>query len=385
MFIRKVLLFIALMLVLSAPVYAESYMLEDVEDVSEQTSVPKDAYTVSMSSSGNKLTIEGSARYDYLFGGLYIDGVLIKTFYSQSIPRQSVSLADLDTGYHTAFLQLYDNYGILVRMIFKEKIAVNKITAKPTYKGKFEVYSKHFNFYPYNMVMSNQSGPLYMEYRTGKSWKRTGSMQANPIKLYIEQGFKIGKLKPSRKYKTRIRYGTYVTYPKIEYSDFGLTLDQFRTVFNTTKSYVGDGKNHFFGGPVLNTKTIKTGKGKKPSIRSVFVKATNIKFHKNRVAGHYEWTGYHYVWIGPFTEKFYTCKYKVKVNLKKKPGTKGIWVNGKYLKGNKKSYTTTFTPYPNYFTKKPPKGLKVKVQVKSYQNKGYGGFSPTYSKKIKVR
>ena len=366
------------------------------ETQESKVAVPSDAYSLSISNVSGGFSISASipskyraAPYNYVFGKLFVDGVELKDFTgSTTIAKQTISMSSFATGYHTAFLQLYNSQtGELQRLIFKEKVISNKIKDKPTYKGVFEVYSKKFNYYPYNMAMSNQAGPLYMEYKLakGKTWKRTGKMTANAIKLYIEQGFVIKGLKANRKYNTRIRYGQFATYTKLTPEDFGLTLDQFHKLFGTSKNYLGDGKSYFFGGPVLSTGTIKTGKAKKPPIKSVKVKAVNVKFHKHRVAGHYEWTGYHYIWIGPYTEKYYTCKYKVTVRLKKKPGTKGIWLNGKYLKGNKKKYTTTFTPYPNYFVKRPPKGLKYKVKIRSYQSKKYNGFSPTYAKTKKVR
>lgn len=361
-----------------------------------ETGVPAGAYTVRIAGTGKGFTIEGSIGstytkkpYYYVFGKLYVDGVELKDFTgTTSIAKQTISLSSFNTGYHTVFLQLYNkNSGSLVRMIYKEKISNNMITDKPTYKGVFDVYAKKFNFYPYNMAMSNQAGPLYMEYKLkkAKTWKRTGAMKANAIDLYPTQGFVIKGLKANKNYQTRLRYGTYVTYAKLLYSDFGLSLEQFQTYFNTTRTYLGDGKTYFFGGPVLNSRTIKTGKAKKPKIKSVKVKAVKIKYHKNKVPGHYEWVGNSLIWIGPYTEKFYTCKLKVTIKLKKKPGTKGIYVNGKYLKGNKKTYTTTFTPYPNYYTKRPPKGIKFKVTIRSYQNKAYGGWSPKYSKTKKAK
>ncbi len=334
--------------------------------------VPSDVATVYITNSGNNIVISGSIPSKYIgnpnyynFGILFVDGVQVADFTgTTAISKQTVSLNNFDTGYHTAFLQLRQNTTV-VDLLYKTKVYVNKITAKPSYNGVFNVYSTNFNYYPYDLV-SNQAGPLYMEYKPSKSsaWYRTGKMVANQIKLKLDQGFNMSGLKSDTVYNTRIRYGSYVTYPT---------------------DYLGDGKTYFFGGPVLNTTTIKTGKAKKPKIKSVKVKAIKIKYHKHRVAGHYYWTGYHYVWIGPYTERYYTCKYKVTIKLKKKPGTKGIWVNGKYLKGNKKTYKTTFTPYPNYFTKKPPKKLKYKVTIKSYQSKDYGGFSPAYSKTKKVK
>ena len=359
------------------------------------TTIPSGAYTVSLSNSGNNLVIQANISnqyrtgpYNYVFGKLFVDGYELKDFTgSTTIARQTISLNGFSTGYHTAFLQLYDNStGNLLRLIFKEKLAVNKITDRPTYNGVFNVNSTNFNYYPYDLV-SNQAGPLYMEYKPSNSsnWSRTGRMVANQIKLKLDQGFNMRGFRANTVYNTRIRYGSYYTYTRLNPADFGLTLAQFQKVFATNRTYLADGNSYFFGGPVLNTTTIKTGKATKPKIKSVKVKAIKIKYHKHRVPGHYEWTGYHYVWIGSFTERYYTCKYKVTIKLKKKPGTSGIWVNGKYLKGNKKTYKTTFTPYPNYFVKKPPKKLKYKVTIKSYQSKDYGGFSPAYSKTKKVK
>ena len=358
--------------------------------------VPSGAYNVAINGVSGGFSIEGyianaytKKPYYYVFGKLFVDGKEVKNFTgATSISKQSFSLSQFGTGYHTAFLQLYNsNTGDLVRLIFKEYLYYNGITDRPTYNGVFDVYSSAFNYYPYNMALENQSGTLYMEYKPSKSgtWLRTGSMKANLIKLYIEQGYTISGLKANTVYNSRIRYGGYATYTRLNPENFGLTLAQFQAIFATQRTYLGDGKSYFFGGPVLNTTTFKTGKSKKPAVKSISVKAVNVKYHKHRVQGHYEWTGYSYVWIGAYTEKYYTCKYKVTVKLKKKPGTAGIVVNGKYLKGNKKVYTTKLTPYPNYFTKRPPKGMKLKVQVRSYQSKSYGGFSPIYTKTKKVK
>ena len=91
------------------------------------------------------------------------------------------------------------------------------------------------------------------------------------------------------------------------------------------------------------------------------------------------WRGYYYLWKQ--TSTFYTYKVKVTVNLKKKPGTKGMWINGKYKKGNKKKYTATFGTYTSY---KNPRKLKFGLVLASYQNSSYGGYSPLYKKKKKL-
>ena len=88
---------------------------------------------------------------------------------------------------------------------------------------------------------------------------------------------------------------------------------------------------------------------------------------------------YHKAW----TEKYYTYKVKVTVKLKKKPGAAGIWINGKFVKGNKKKYTVTL-PGSSYSAKKP-KGKKFKVNVCSYKGKSYGGLSPLYKKTKKIK
>lgn len=352
-------------------VYAAETATMKISGIEEYKSsgVSKGACSVSMTGDGSNLIVEArinsrytQSPYYYIFGKLFVDGIEVKDFtYQTTISRQSISLSRFSTGYHTAFLQVYNkNSGQLVDLLYARYVPYNGLTAAPGYKGVFDVYSKYLYYYPYNMAMQNQAGKLYLEYSSnkGKTWKRYGYMQANYIKLYTQQNYKLTGLKPNTKYKTRIRYGTYATY---------------------STGIKGDGKTYFFGGPALSTGTIKTGKKKAPLIKSAIVKAVNVRYHKVRHYGPY--TG-----VYLYTEKFYTCRFKVTVRLKKKPGTKGIWVNGRFLKGNKLLYTTTFSPYPNYYVKKPPKGLKkYKLIIASVQAKGYGGYSPLKKLSVKVR
>ena len=53
-----------------------------------------------------------------------------------------------------------------------------------------------------------------MEYSAngGKSWQRSGYMQKDGVTSNYRIGYKIGGLKAKTTYKTRIRYGEYVTY-----------------------------------------------------------------------------------------------------------------------------------------------------------------------------
>ena len=320
--------------------------------------------SVSLSNAKGKLRIKATAASgDTILGvgvALGENYVYKKLDINSRTFDKTISVKSYDPGYYGVYILTNKSYAAESFAYYKTNIGI--LTDKPTYKGVFNVFAKKINYYPYTVTFANAAHNLYFEYRLKgkKKWKRKGYMRRDSIKLATEQGYAIKKLKANRRYQTRIRYGVVAT-----------------------KS---NGQSGIIYGPAKNTGTYKMGKAGKPKVKSIKVKAVKIKFHKNRVAGHYEWTGYSYIWIKPYTEKFYTCKYKVTVKLKKKPGTKGLWVEGKYIKGNKKTYKATFTPYPNYFVKRPPKGLKkVKVRVKSYQSKKYGGFSPTKSRRVKVK
>lgn len=329
--------------------------------------IPNDACKITLTGNGKTFSIKGTVNSAYRLGQVFVDAANDQNiahnfnYATGSINKSGISLSRFGTGYHNVIITVYDKSNKLVDALYQGYVPYNGITAKPTYKGKFTVNTRSFIYYPYNMAMSNREEKLFMEYSAngGKSWKRTGYMQANMIKLAIDQCYTFGGLKANTVYRTRIRYGVYIDYLE---------------------------KSYLFLGPVLNTTTFKTGKAKAPKIKSVKIKAIKVKRHKHRVAGHYYWTGYRYIWISGYTERYYTCKFKLTIKLKKKPGAKGIWVDGTFLKGNKKKYTKIITPTYNYYRKKPPKGLKkVKISIKSYQSKSYGGFSPAKTKKVKIK
>lgn len=245
--------------------------------------------------------------------------------------------------------------------------AETTITARPNYNGVFKVYNTYINYYPFTLTgnhnpYSFNTPYLYMEFSSngGRTWFRSKRMTYQVGPLATDQGFKLDGLKPNTTYKTRIRYGDI-------YGNCG---------------------------PALNTTTIKTGKAKAPKIKSVKIKAVNIKYHKHRVGPQAYWTGYHWVYTGSWTERYYSYKLRVTVKLKKKPKAKGLYVSlggygTKYVKGDKKKYTVTFTPlYGGYRTSRPPKGLgKKTVTIGSYQDKSkkWIGLSKTTKRKRKVR
>lgn len=234
----------------------------------------------------------------------------------------------------------------------------------PNYNGSFEAYSTYFNYAPFtlgggnnpNWLTSFYSPRLYMEYSAdgGKTWNKSGYMQYNSITSISSQRYRIGGLKPNTWYKTRIYYG----------DAYGNRISPYR-----------------------DTTTFKSGMSSKPAIKKVTAKAVNVKFHKTTRPGYYYWTGYSYIWMKPVKMRYYTYNVKVTVRLKKKPGTAGIWVNGRWLPGNKKKYTTKFKiAYPYNMSVKKPRGrVKYTVSVQTGQSKAYGGYSPTWKKRMKLK
>ena len=319
-------------------------MLADISDA-------KDVYSMDVTRSGSIVTIKATVTKKYSsdlkFTDVMVDGSSVQTINNLSSVTVKVNMNNFDVNYHEIKLRAYSN--ALGQYFYTISTTQRTdITARPNYKGAFEWYSNYFVYAPYNMSYANRAYDLYMEYSAdgGKTWKRSGYMRCNAITLAIDQQYKISGLLPNHNYVTRIRYGKYV-----------------------------NGK--LLLGPVLGTGTYKTGAAKAPKIKSIKCKAVKVKRHKVKHYGYY--TG-----VYLYTEKFYTYKVKVTVKLKKKPGTAGIWINGKFCKGNKKKYTATFTPYPNYSAKKP-KGRKWGVVIASYQNKSYGGYSPLIQKKKKLK
>ena len=87
-----------------------------------------------------------------------------------------------------------------------------------------------------------------------------------------------------------------------------------------------------------------------------------------------------YIYLDHYeTIKAWKTTYRVTVNLKRKPGAAGIYIDGKKLKGNKKTYSAKME------TSGKMKGKKLKVKVYSYQSNQYHGYSQKVSKKVTVR
>ena len=210
---------------------------------------------------------------------------------------------------------------------------------RPSSKGYVEAYHNYIVYQApavdYNLVNYR----LKIQYSAnGRNWKTLSNQ------LYVLNSVKIGGLKPNTNYRLR----TFYTY----------------------NGYAGNETGNY-----LYLGTYRTGKGSKVSVKSIKVKAYKVKKKKQKV-----YTPYYGFYLGKRT--YYKYKLKIEVKLKKKPGTNGIWINGKRYKGNKKKYTVklgTFTSYSK------PKGKKFKVAIYTYHNGSYGGYSPMYVKTKKIK
>ena len=322
------------------------------------------SHSVSITQSGSIVTIKGSVPSPYQLFGIIVDGTEVSNKLFGSSINQTVNMdsGTFATGYHTVYVGIGQWVGAEfkhVDTVIKKYMVTNTFKDRPTYGGVFDVYSNYFDIYPFQMTAFGYLAPkLFLEYSAdgGKTWSRSGYMKPGGIKVASQESYRISGLKPGTTYNTRLRYGDYVTYA----TGFG-----------------GDGKSYFFGGPVLNTTTIKTGSDTKPAVKSITAKAVNVRYHAVRHYGQY--TG-----VYLYTEKFYTCKIRVTVKLKKKPGTAGMFINGKWVKGNKKTYTKTFSPYPNYYFSHPRGSGKFTVTLRTGQSKKWGGYSPTVSRTKKL-
>lgn len=167
----------------------------------------------------------------------------------------------------------------------------------------------------------------------------------------------------------------------------------FLSYFAKTVTY--EGQQVTIIGPLNgygSTLYMKTGLKKLP-IKSVKVKAVNVKRHTHIIPG--------YVVNNAGKETWYTYRLKVTVKMKKKPGIKALYINGKKVKGNKKTYSVKFAkqnsiytgkwvvkPYRKYYKHtiaKIPRGTKYIVKLYSYRDKTYKGYSPIQTRKAKVR
>ncbi len=306
-------------------------------------------FTVTVNKATGVANIRGSlARYPgCTFESLYVDDYYAKYLGGATTINTNINMKEYSVGYHniSATVSINDEAAEVYKETFKTYIPTYIYGRPGNNPGAYQFYSKYFEYYTgSNYYGLDSSCSLYMQYRKpGKAWKTCGPMDS--YKTYRKSG-----LTPNKKYKTRLFYAKSVSYNGRDYLFSGLS-----------RGYVS---------PV---KSFKTGKNKKPPIKSVTVTAKNVKKHKVR---------YYYYGMYLGSRTYYTYKLKVTVKMKKKPAAKGIVIAGKIAKGNKKSYSKTFG---TFLSSSSPRGKKAIISVYSYQNKTWGGYSKLYKKTKKVR
>ena len=208
--------------------------------------------------------------------------------------------------------------------------------AKPAVKGSIEFYHNHIMYMP-------SPDPNLVNYRLRLQVLRNGKVVKTSGLMSPVQTYKIKGLKPNTKYQVR----TFYYYNGYQGTDTG---------------------------QVLNLGTYRTGVAKRPAIKSIKVKAYNVKKKTQRVYGYY--TG---LYLGK--RKYYKYKLKIEVKLKRKPGNK-IWINGKKFKGNRTKYTVYLGTRTSYYK---PKGKKFTVAMYTYRSPSWGGYSPMYKRVFKIK
>lgn len=311
-----------------------------------------DEYTAKINVSFNKktgkATVSGTATGD-TFCGLYVDGSKTGNSISgqKTFSGAVIDMKNYDVGFHTISAELTNHDAVVIY----NYAVPTYIYGKPSVKrANFTTTSKCFTFENSgNYYSKDSSCKVYLDYKKkGGKWKNN----YGPVDNYSSGTKK--KLKPNTWYYVRGHYGKKVKY---------------------------NGKTYFFSGKTVGYKSgsakIKTGKKKKPAVKSI--KITKAKqfsqsytYTTTIYIGGYGYSTVHYV------TQWYTS-FKVTVKLKKKPGTAGIYIGNVRKKGNKKTYTHNFTVYGKQ------KGKKLKVEVRSYQNAVYKGYSPKCTKTVKVR
>lgn len=304
--------------------------------------------TVTVNKKAGTATVKGELTNDFFFGVLVDNDVVWEGNANTKTINTTINMKDYSIGYHTIYVGAFNHWNN-TGTPFKIQTHVYRGIFERPYNSasSYDVYSKYFNFN--NGVNYRVGLDLYMEYKVkgAKNWTMSGKMNT-PVANY-----KFTKLKANKKYQTRLFFGKWIEYNGKSY------------LFRSTDTGNGSG--------IVN---IKTGKAKKPRIKLVKVKAIKVKKRTGIRYGYY--TG---LPLGKY--RYYSYKIKVTVKLKKKPGSKGIVINGKKFKGNKKKYTFTMGPYTN-FTK--PKGKKFTVYAYTYENaKTYGGYSPMFKKTVRVK
>ena len=292
-------------------------------------------------------TVTGSTGGSATFTRLWLD----KTRSIMSLSGKSFKVTfdtkKYDIGWHELSAELSDGTEIVFPKFFPTAI-YDKPVLKASY---FETFGKQMVFKCPNYNNYKYKYYLYVK-KSSQSWSQ--AKVYGPFSPVTKT--RIIKLTPGTKYNVR---AYYLAETK---------LNGINQVFASLKPSA--------------TVTVKTGPKKKPAIKSIKISKAKVK--KIKVKGKYYWDNGTLKYLKGFTT--YETTYKVTIKFKKKQKIAGLEVYAggvtlpKFIKGSKKTYTTTFTVGGK------AKGKKTLFKIKAKTNKTYAAWSPTYkSKKIRIR
>ena len=331
--------------------------------------------TVSSPNSSGYVTVSGLAlNSEYTYEGIYVGNE--HPSISLDAPKEvslsgsgafsvKLNMKDFNVGFHTVYVLIYqgddpyayDYVDYVPTYIYSR--ASNSLNWYNTGKTNFKCYYGGSTYYSY----SGQYLDVFMDYRkAGGKWSKKvyGPISTSSYTVSKKTG-----LKTNSTYYVRMMYGKKFDYNGVNY-----------VITGRQKGYASAAKK------------IKTAY-KKPKIKKIKIKGTKTIVHKYRV--HYanriryvKSTG-RIISVTPLyhTYKYYYTKYKVVVYMKKKMSIAGVQIKTKggtvQKSGKKKKYVA------KYRVSGKKKGKKIKVSVRCFRSKTYGGFSGWKSKKVKAK
>ena len=345
--------------------YLQARMYDDQDTGSFSVTLYKDSFDpesakitadTSNNKASHKVKVSGSIEGD-TFEDLYIDDMACNAGISgeSSFSDVEIDMKDYGVGMHTLYAKL-TNHNDSAYWIYYEYGIPTYIYKKPSIK--LSEFATTYNHIAYRYSGSSYEGcSVYYDWKKkGGKWNKLVGPVSTSSGTYTREK---QKLKAAANYTVRTYFGKVVRY-----SGASILISGADT------------------GKYSSSKTVKTA-GKKLSIKSV--KISGVSQKKRKVTGWYIGyvrDPYYGTWNRSLiygTRNIVTTKFKVTLRLKKKPGTKGIYIGTHKIKGNKKTYTTTFNLEGKY------KGKKATFSFNSYQSTKYTSSSPYVRKNIKIK
>lgn len=314
-----------------------------------------------------RVTTEDQYVYGATFTYLTVDGVRNRDYelgFGASTFNQpldiKLNMSQYSVGYHT--VRVYYNYysgsetnpSKYTDYVSKTNVLANIVAYPSNSLSQYETYSTYFFFTSGANYSKDTSCVQYIDYkRKDESAWKTRALRDRAGTQYQRD---LNGLTPNKEYQARVYY-------------------------------VKENANHtqiICKGPYSNVVTFRSGKAKTP-VKSFTLKAYKVKRKKQYYyAGRRYFVRYGLVWSKPIYRYRYYYQYKLKaiVKMKKKPRAAGANICGKWVKGNKKKYTKALGTFTSYAK---PKKRKMTVSFYTYLDRTYGGYSPIYKKKVRIK